>query len=100
MLQLLKVLEGWIKTLDEGGSIDAIYLDYMRAFDKVPDNPLNYKLNLLNRHGIKENVGNWQRTASQSRSKSIYMEGDDEWNPPRDCSLVHVYIMTSQMIAN
>ena len=35
-LQLLTVLEKWTKEIDEGNEIDCIYLDFMKAFDKVP----------------------------------------------------------------
>ncbi|VDI46730.1 Hypothetical predicted protein [Mytilus galloprovincialis] len=34
-LQLLKVLDHWTEILDNGGSIDAIYTDFIKAFDKV-----------------------------------------------------------------
>jgi hypothetical protein len=33
---MVYVLERWTKILDEGGSLDCIYLDFMKAFDKVP----------------------------------------------------------------
>ena len=35
-LQLLYVLERWTEILDNGGSLDAIYFDFMKAFDTVP----------------------------------------------------------------
>ena len=35
VLQLLKVLDTWAETLDNGGCIDVIYCDFMKAFDKV-----------------------------------------------------------------
>ena len=35
-LQLLYVLDKWTKIIDDGGTIDAIYMDFMKAFDKVP----------------------------------------------------------------
>ena len=34
-LQLLKILDDWTKILDEGGTVDVIYLDFMKAFDTV-----------------------------------------------------------------
>ncbi|XP_060066130.1 uncharacterized protein LOC132546435 [Ylistrum balloti] len=37
VLQLLMVLEDWTDILDHGGEIDVIYMDFMKAFDKVPD---------------------------------------------------------------
>ena len=36
VLQLLKVLDSWTKTLENGGCIDVVYCDFMKAFDKVP----------------------------------------------------------------
>jgi hypothetical protein len=35
-LQLLKVMDEWTKILDKGGKIDSVYMDFMKAFDKVP----------------------------------------------------------------
>jgi len=35
ILQLLHVLDSWVKNL-EGGQIDVIYMDFAKAFDKVP----------------------------------------------------------------
>ena len=35
-LQLLNVLTIWSEILDEGGTIETIYCDFMKAFDKVP----------------------------------------------------------------
>ena len=39
-LQLLRVLDGWTEILDNGGSIDMIYFDFMKAFYKVSHNRL------------------------------------------------------------
>ena len=35
VIKLLKVLDTWTETLDNGGCIDVIYCDFMKAFDKV-----------------------------------------------------------------
>jgi hypothetical protein len=35
-LQLLKVMDEWTKIIDKGGKIDSVYMDFMKAFDKVP----------------------------------------------------------------
>ena len=34
-LQLLYVLDEWTEIIDSGGTIDAVYMDFMKAFDKV-----------------------------------------------------------------
>lgn len=37
---LLEVLDQWTQILDDGGTVDAIYLDFMKAFDTVPHHRL------------------------------------------------------------
>ena len=52
VLQLLKVLDSWTETLENGGCIDVVYCDFMKAFDKVPHHRLIGK---LQSYGIKGN---------------------------------------------
>ena len=35
-LQLLEVLDKWTEALDNGHYVDCIYMDFQKAFDKVP----------------------------------------------------------------
>ena len=42
--QLPKVLEDWTVAIDLGKSVDVIYLDFQKAFDRVPHNRLLFKL--------------------------------------------------------
>ena len=42
-LQLLYVLDEWTEILDQGGTIDVVYLDFMKVFDKVPHKRLLHK---------------------------------------------------------
>ena len=42
--QLLKVLEDWTTAIDLGQSVDVIYLDFQKAFNRVPHNWLLSKL--------------------------------------------------------
>ena len=37
ILQLLKVINTWTETLDNGGCINVMYYDFMKAFDKAQD---------------------------------------------------------------
>ena len=48
-------MDGWTKILDEVGSIDIIYMDFMKAFDMVPHRRL---------------LKNWRATESQTISES------------------------------
>ena len=52
-LQLLNVMEEWTQALDLGKSIDIIYMDFKKAFDKVPHQRLIYKIRAL---GINEEI--------------------------------------------
>jgi len=44
VLQLLTVLDKWSKSIDEQGSVDVLYFDFMKAFDRVPHKHLLTKL--------------------------------------------------------
>ena len=33
---LQQAMDKWTETLDNGGKLDAVYMDFMKAFDKVP----------------------------------------------------------------
>ena len=39
-LQLITVTNDWTRMLDSGQSVDVIYLDFLKAFDKVPHDVL------------------------------------------------------------
>ena len=43
-LQLLTVLDKWTAALDKGQAVDCIYMDFQKAFDKVPHNRLLSKI--------------------------------------------------------
>ena len=52
ILQLLNVMDVWTNAIDKGDSIDTIYLDFTKAFDKVSQTMLTSKLNSI---GINTN---------------------------------------------
>ncbi len=72
VLQLLKVLDSWTTTLDNKGYIDCIYLDFMKAFDKVPHNRLISKLKA---YGIGENIIEWIKAFLSDRYQSVAVNG-------------------------
>ena len=47
VLQMLTVLDIWTEILDQGGELDVIYCDFMKAFDKVPHKRLLLKIKKL-----------------------------------------------------
>ena len=66
MLQLLKVLDIWTQILDQGGTIDVIYCDFMKAFDKVPHRRLIHK---VKQYGITGNTLGWIENFLRNRSQ-------------------------------
>ena len=65
VLQLLKVLDSWTETLENGGCIDVVYCDFMKAFDKVPHRRLIGK---LQSYGIKGKILDWVAAMLSNRS--------------------------------
>ena len=50
--QLILTHHKWAKTLDEGRQVDVAFLDFSKAFDRVPHNVLLHKLRNLG-NGVK-----------------------------------------------
>ena len=42
--QLLQLLHSWYSSLEKGHSVDVVFLDFAKAFDKVSHHHLLYKL--------------------------------------------------------
>ena len=70
MLQLLKVIDIWTEILDQGGSLDAINCDFMKAFDKVPHNCLIHK---VKHYGIDGNILGWISNFLSNRSQEVHI---------------------------
>ena len=68
MLQLLKVLDIWTQILDQGGEIDVIYCDFMKAFDKVPHKRLLFK---IQQYGIDGNILGWIGDFLSNRTQTV-----------------------------
>ena len=67
-LQLLHVLNKWTEILDQGGSLDTIYCDFMKAFDKVPHRRLIHK---ISKYGIKGNILGWIDSFLSNRTQLV-----------------------------
>ena len=57
---------------DESRSVDVIYLDFQKAFDKVPHKRL---LNKLQTHGISGNMKNWLEDWLSERKQRVVLNG-------------------------
>ena len=77
ILQLLKVLDDWTKILDDGGEVDVIYMDFMKAFDMVPHRRLLKKLGCYGVHG---KLLNWLKEFLNKRKQRVVVNGcKSEW---------------------
>ena len=59
--------------------VDVIYLDFQKAFDKVPHQRLLIK---LKSHGIGESVVNWVRDWLSGRKQRVVVEGEESSSRP------------------
>ena len=73
VLQLLILLDEWTKTIDEGGSIDCIYCDFKKAFDKVPHQCL---LRKIEGYGIRGEILGWIKAFLSDRTQQVIVNGE------------------------
>jgi len=73
VLQLLHVLDTWVKSLEEGGQIDVIYMDFAKAFDKVPHCRL---INKLRSYGIHDQLILWIKDFLLHRSQRVKINNE------------------------
>ncbi|PJE77527.1 hypothetical protein CI610_03548 [invertebrate metagenome] len=71
-LQLLTVLEEWTDIIDKGGQLDVIYMDFMKAFDKVPHQRL---LKKLTGYGISQKIVKWIEDFLSNRCQRVIVKG-------------------------
>ena len=74
MTQLIMVMNKWSEILDRGGIIDAIYMDFQKAFDKVPHKRLVSK---LAKYGIDENTAKWIEDFLSNRRQKVSVNGKE-----------------------
>ena len=68
----LCILDSWTKYLDESLPVDAIYLDFAKAFDSLPHQRM---LNKLVSYGIKENLLTWIKEFLVGRKQRVGLNG-------------------------
>lgn len=75
--QLLEFLEEITESIDNGEDVDVIYLDFCKAFDKVPHKRL---LKKLCSYGIVGKVFNWIKDFLSNRKQRVMINGSgSEW---------------------
>ena len=71
-LQLLTVLDKWSAALDGGQSVDCIYMDFQKAFDKVPHKRLISK---LRSYCLDDRVICWIQDFLSNRKQQVVVNG-------------------------
>ena len=71
--QLLEIMEIWTDLLDKGISFDCVYLDFSKAFDKVPHERL---LNKIQAYGIRGKLHRWIRDFLNNRQQIVKINNE------------------------
>ena len=72
LTNLLRFLEDITKWVDDGSPVDVGYLDFHKAFDKVPYQRLLIKLKT---YGIGESIISWTQTWLTERRQRVIVDG-------------------------
>ena len=70
---LLEFLEVVTRVVDEGKNMDIVFLDFAKAFDKVPKERLLAKLTA---HGVGGRVQHWVRQWLTERKQRVVLNGE------------------------
>ncbi|KAG6940840.1 hypothetical protein G0U57_011320 [Chelydra serpentina] len=77
LTNLLEFFEGVNKHVDKGDPVDIVYLDFQKAFDKVPHQRLLHKLSC---HGIRGKILSWIENWLKDREQRVGINGKfSEW---------------------
>ena len=77
--QLLELMEIWSDIMDNGGSLDCVYLDFAKAFDTVPHNRLLVKLKA---YGIIGKLHKWIQSFLINRSQKVVINNSKSTPSP------------------
>ena len=72
LTNLLEAMESWTESLDNGYGVDAMFLDYRKAFDTVSHMKLLEKLSLL---GIQDKLLKWIEKFLTGRTMKVSVRG-------------------------
>ena len=73
LTNMIYYLEEIIKWIDEGSPVDIIYLDFQKAFNKVPHKSLLLKLKA---HGIVDGIIDWIEQWLTDRRQRVAVDGE------------------------
>ena len=70
--QLLVTINDWLESLDKGKAVDAVYLDFKKAFDLVPHSRLLLK---LESYGVSGSLLGWIQDFLSDRTQYVKING-------------------------
>ena len=70
--QLINTLRDFFNCLDRSSQVDAILLDFSKAFDKVDHSTLLVK---MHKYGIRDSLLNWSASFLKGRSQRVLVNG-------------------------
>ena len=74
---LLRSLEDWTFSLDNGHGVDVVFLDFQKAFDTVPHHRLLHKLGA---YGVNNQVLRWLKNFLCFRCQRVLVDGESsDW---------------------
>ena len=76
---LLYCTNEWLKALESGKEICAVFFDLRKAFDSVPHAPLLAKLNHL---GLDRHIINWLHNYLANRTQAVVINGSESYTAP------------------
>ena len=79
LTNLIEFFEGVTKKVDEGSAVDVVYMNFSKAFDKIPHDRLLHK---VKSQGIQDEVAKWIQNWLHDRSQRVVVEGFfSNWRP-------------------
>ena len=75
--QLLEVMDNWTQAMENHESVDAIYLDFRKAFDSVPHARLVQK---IKSYGLTGKLSSWIEAFLSNRTQQVLVEAErSDW---------------------
>jgi hypothetical protein len=72
LIQLLKVLDDWTSSIDDGNQVDVVYTDFEKAFDRISHKHLISK---LLSYGINDKLVTWISSFLFNRTQCVKING-------------------------
>jgi hypothetical protein len=97
LTNILVFLEDLTRLVDEGQCVDTAYLDFAKAFDKVPHRRLVDKLRAL---GIDGDVALWIQEWLSNQTQRVVLNGQaSEWSAVASGEGPWYYLMSSPLVS-